>query len=136
MARKTRIPHQEAKMAPVFSFKAKAFALTLIFAVFSTVTYAFASSSTGNSKPAGQGAEAISGYAVSNISYKQGDDLSKIASVSLSLDAPASKVQIKLTRDQANWYDCVNVSGNNWSCNTDNSSILSANELQVVALGN
>jgi hypothetical protein len=136
MARKMRIPHQEAKMAPIFSFKAKAFALTLIFAVISTVTYAFASSSTGNSKPAGQGAEAISGYAVSNISYKQGDDLSKIASVSLSLSAPAAKVQIKLTKDQANWFECINVNENNWTCNANNSSIRSANELQVVALGN
>ena len=131
-----RVPHQEAKMTPIFLRKTNVFVFTLIFAAISTMTYAFASSNTGNSELAGHGAESISGYVVSNVSYEQGKDLSKIASVSLSLNAPAVKVQIKLSTDQANWYNCINVSGNNWNCNANNSSIRSANELQVIALSN
>ena len=100
------------------------------------MTYAFASSNTGDSDIAGHGAEAISGYVVSNVSYEQGKDLSKIASVSLSLSAPAAKVQIKLSKEQTNWSNCINVSDNNWTCDTNNSTILSANELQVIALNN
>ena len=124
-------------MAPIFSFKTNVFAFGLIFAVISTITYAFASSNTGiSNSSAGEGAKAISGYVVSNVAYEQGNDPSQIASTSLTLNAPAAKVQIKLSDIQTDWYDCVNIGGNNWTCNTNNHTILSANNLQVIALGN
>jgi hypothetical protein len=129
-----RAPCQEAEMTPIFSFKINVF--VLIFAVISTVTYAFASSITGNSSHAGEGTGVISGYIVSNVSYEQGNDPSKIASTSLTLDAPATKVQIKLSDTQVDWYNCTNVDGNNWICDTQNSSISSANQLQVIAMRN
>jgi hypothetical protein len=135
-AHRMRVPCQEVEMTPLFSFKANVFVLALSFAVISTITYAFASSNTGNFDPTGQGAEAISGYVVTNVSYGLGNDASKIASTSFTLSAPAVKVQIQLSDTQTNWYDCINVSGNNWTCNTNNSSLKSANELQVIALGN
>jgi len=133
---KTRIPRQEANMAPTFSLKANLFVFVLIFAAVSTATYVFASSITGNSSHAGEGSSAISGYIISNITYQQGSDPSQIASTSLTLNASAAKVQIKLSDIQTDWYDCVNVGGNNWTCNTNNHTILSANNLQVIALGN
>ena len=121
-------------MAPIFSFKANLFVLVLVFAVISTFTYAFASSNTGISNTIGQGTAGISGYAVTEVSYILGNDPSKIAAVSFALNAPAAKVQIKLSDVQTNWYNCVNVSGNNWTCDTNNNSLLSATQLQVIAL--
>ena len=123
-------------MTPIFSFKANVFALALIFSVISTITYAFASSNTGNSGLAGYGAEGINGYVVSDVSYELGNDSPKITSVSFALSAPAAKVQIKLSDVQTNWYSCINISGNNWTCDANNSSLSSANELQVAAISN
>ena len=131
-----RVPCQEIKMTPFFSFKANVFLLALSFAVISTITYAFASTNTGNFDPAGHGAEMISGYVVTNVTYQLGIDPSKIASTSFTLSAPAVKVLIQLSDAQTNWYNCVNVSGNDWTCDTNNTSLKSANELQVIALGN
>ena len=123
-------------MAPNISFKASVFVFGLVFAVISTLTYGFASSITGNSGNAGEGAMVISGYKISNVAYEPGNDPSKIASTTLTLDAPAAKVQIKLSDTQTDWYNCVNVSGYNWSCDTNNHSILAGNKLQVIALEN
>ncbi len=123
-------------MTPFFSFKANVFSLALIFAVILTITYAFASSNTGNFDPVGHGAAGISGYVVTNVSYEPGNDPSKIASTSFTLSAPAVKVQIQLSDVQTNWYNCINVSGNDWTCDTNNYPLASANELQVIALGN
>ena len=61
-------------MTPFYSFKANVFVLALSFAVISTITYAFASSNTGNFDPAGHGAEVISGYVVTNVAYELGND--------------------------------------------------------------
>lgn len=123
-------------MTPFYSFKANVFVLALSFAVISTITYAFASSNTGNFDPAGHGAEVISGYVVTNVAYELGNDPSKIASVSFTLSAPATNVQIRLSNVQTNWYNCTNISSNDWTCNANNSSLSSANELQVIAVGN
>jgi hypothetical protein len=121
-------------MTPIFSFKANVFALALIFSVISTITYAFASSNTGDSDFAGYGAESINGYVVTNVSYELGNDSANISSTSFTLSAPAATVRIKLSDVQTDWYNCINVSGNNWTCDTKNNSIPSANQLQVVAL--
>jgi hypothetical protein len=123
-------------MTPIFSFKANAFVLALIFAVVSTITYAFASSNTGSSDSVGYGAGSISGYVVTNVSYELGNNSSNISSTSFTLSAPAVKVQIKLSHAQTNWYNCINVSGNDWTCDSNSHSLSSANELQVTALGN
>jgi hypothetical protein len=123
-------------MTPIFSFKANVFALVLIFSVISTITYAFASSNTGDSDLAGYGAESINGYVVSDVSYELGNDSPKITSVSFTLNAPAAKVQIKLSDVQTNWFGCLNVSGNNWTCDANNSALSSASKLQVAAISN
>lgn len=123
-------------MTPFFSFKANVFVFILCSAILSTVTYAFASSDTGNPEPAGQGSNGISGYVVANVSYQLGDDPTKISSVSFTLNAAAAKVQIQLSDTQTDWYNCVNSGGNDWVCNANNSPLASANELQVIALDN
>jgi hypothetical protein len=120
-------------MTSFVSSKSKLFFFWLIFTIISATTYAFASSNTGSPSNAGEGSKAINGYVVSNVAYGQGSDPSKIGSTSLTLDAPATKVQIKLSDAQVDWYDCTNANGYNWICNTNNHPISSADKLQVVA---
>lgn len=123
-------------MTPGFSFKTFVVIATIIGASVSSITYAFASSNTGNPNPAGNGNGSISGYVISNVNYNLGNDPSKIVSVNLTLNAPATRVNIRLTDTQSSWYGCLNVSGNEWTCDTENASMKSANQLQVSASGN
>jgi hypothetical protein len=123
-------------MTPVFFFRTRSFLFVLIFAVVSTITYAFASSSGGSPDVGGDGIGVIGGYEVSDVSYQFADKFAGIASISFQLSAPAAKVQIKLSDNQPDWYACANLGGNNWMCDTGNSPAASANRLQVVAFGN
>lgn len=123
-------------MTPGLSFKAMVVIAALIGFGFSSITYAFASSNTGQPDTAGYGKGDISGYVVTNVGYNLGSDPSGIASISLTLSAPATKVNIRLSAAQSSWYDCVNVNANNWTCNTENTSLKSADQLQVSASGN
>ncbi len=123
-------------MTPGFSFKTFVVLALLIGASVSSITYAFASSNTTYPNPAGNGNGGISGYVISNVHYNQGNDPSKIASVNLTLSAPATRVNIRLSDTQSNWYGCTNVNANDWMCDTQNTPLKSANQLQVSASGN
>ena len=123
-------------MTPRFSFKTFVVIATLIAASISSITYAFASSNTAYPNPAGSGNGDISGYVISNVNYNQGNDPTKITSVTLTLSAPAARVNIRLSDTQSSWYGCVNVNANDWICDTENALLKSANQLQVSASGN
>ena len=123
-------------MTPGFSFKTFVVIAILIGVSVSSITYAFASSNTAYPNPAGNGNGDISGYVISNVHYNPGNDPAKIASVTLTLNAPATRVNIRLSDTQSNWYGCSNVNGNDWLCNTENALLKSANQLQVSASGN
>jgi hypothetical protein len=123
-------------MTPVFFFRTRSVLFVLIFAVVSTITYAFASSSEGSPAVGGDGIGVIGGYEVTGVSYQFADKSAGIASISFQLSAPAAKVQVRLSDTQPDWYECANLGGNNWMCNTGNSPAASANRLQVVAFGN
>ena len=123
-------------MTPGLSFKAFVVLAILIGASISSITYAFASSNTVYPNPAGNGNGDISGYVVSNIHYNQDNDPSRIASVNFTLSAPATRVNIRLSDTQSNWYGCTNVNANEWTCDTQNAPLKSANQLQVSASGN
>jgi len=123
-------------MTPGFSFKTFVVLAILIGASISSITYAFASSNTAYPNPAGNGNGDISGYVISNVHYNQGNNPSKIASVNLTLSAPATRVNIRLSDTQSNWYGCVHVNANDWTCNTENAPLKTANQLQVSASGN
>jgi len=122
-------------MTPFFSPRTFVFMLVLSGAIFSSVTYAFASSDTGYPDPAGGGIASISGYVVSDVKYNLGNDPSGIGSVSFSLSAPATSVIIRLSDAQTDWFNCANVSGNDWICDTQNMPVVAANQLQVTARG-
>lgn len=86
----------------------------------------------------GQGTSAISGYAVSNVSYELGDgDAATIESVSFTIDPTmAQRVRIRLVSSGDTWYECTNVSGR-VSCPTLSPavSLAAADELAVQATG-
>ncbi|MGE5690942.1 MAG: hypothetical protein ACM33B_10345 [Pseudomonadota bacterium] len=109
--------------------------VTLVVAgVLASATYAFTASNTVSASKAGDGSGAISGYAVSSVSYTlNATNPSNLDSVSFTLDAAASTVKIKLVSSGSTWYGCTNTSGNNWSCTTTGAAVQPADQLQVVA---
>ena len=112
------------------------FVIALVAAVYLSITYAYASSNTLTSAPSGDGLGMISGYEVSDISYTHAEDPSKIASVSFTLDAPASYVKIQLAETQDDWYQCRNSGGFTWHCDANNLPLSAASQLRVIASGN
>jgi hypothetical protein len=97
------------------------------------LTYAFTSTNAQSSPIGGEGVSVISGYNVTNISYQSGSDPRQIDSVSFTLSAAANFVKIKLIASQSNWYNCNPLSGNDWVCYTTGASVISADQLTVVA---
>ena len=112
----------------------KVLVIALVAFVFAGVATAFAASNTVPDSYAGDGSGTISGYTVSNIQYHlNATDSGNIDSVSFTLSASAGTVKIKLVAAGSTWYDCTNTSGNNWSCTTTGATVLSADQLRVIA---
>lgn len=102
-----------------------------------SATYAFASNGTGLPATGGDGLSGISGYEMSNVTYSfNASDAGKIDFVSFKLNAAAASVRIKLVSSETNWYNCVALGNNNWTCNTNGATTASANQLRLVAMGN
>lgn len=123
-------------MTPVFSLRTLAFMVAFPGIIVSSVTYVFASSNTMYPDPAGGGTGDISGYVVSNVEYNLGNDPTMFKSVSFSLSAPATRVNIRLTDTQTDWSECINLGGNDWICDAKSMPVASANQLRVSASGN
>lgn len=103
-------------------------------AALATATYAFTASNTVPASKAGDGSGAISGYTVSNVAYTlDAANPANLASVAFTLDSAAGTVKVKLVAAGSTWFDCTNSGGNNWSCATTGTTVLSADQLQVVA---
>ena len=105
--------------------------LTLLFAV---AAYAFTATNVVPASQAGDGANSISGYTVSNVAYQLAADPANIASWSFDLSATARTVQSKL--DSANSYTlCSNGgAGNHWVCiPAALQTVEAANNLRVVS---
>ncbi|HEX9618461.1 MAG TPA: hypothetical protein VGA03_13695 [Anaerolineales bacterium] len=111
------------------------FVSLIVILFLASIAYAYTASNTVPTNRAGYGSATISGYVVENVSYNLStSDPRNIDSVSLSLDAAASTVKIKLDSTGATYYDCTNTAGYNWSCDVGGAvTITEANELQVIA---
>ena len=120
-------------MTPRLIFSPVVLLILFIIAGSVFISYAFASTNTGPSPVSGEGVNAISGYDVTNVSYQSGSDPSRIDSVSFTLSAAAHFVKIKLIASQSNWYDCNPLSGYDWVCDTAGASLISTDQLTVVA---
>jgi hypothetical protein len=88
----------------------RAVAVALVTVVAGSVGYAFAASNSGLSGAGGDGAGAISGYAIANISYALNmDDPTRLDAVSFDIDAgdPLPSVVVKLVSDSDEWHPCA-----------------------------
>ena len=97
--------------------------------------YAFTASNTVPNASLGQGANVISGYAITGISYNQNaSNPSNIDSVAFTITpAAASSVKVQLV-SAGSWYSCTNTAGS-VSCTTTSPQATAgaANSLNVVA---
>ncbi len=118
-----------------FTRAIKVFLIALIAFVFATVATAFAASNTiPSAGAAGDGANTISGYTVTNVQYNlNASNPANIDSVSFTLSASATTVKIKLVAAGSTYYSCTNTSGNNWSCTTTGATVSPSDELRVIA---
>ena len=122
----------------MFHFRSsKMFVVVLVVMVLATAAYAFAAS---NSMPltsnAGEGDVAIGGYTVSNVTYTYSTaDPSMITFVDFDITPAAGKASISLVDGTALYVPaCVDGGGGlSWTCAVSGVSVLSADELRVVA---
>ena len=115
----------------------KVLMVVLFVTVLAASAYAFAAANTVPDTQAGDGSGTISGYTVSNIVYNlNSSDPSALDSVDFTLSAAAANAQIKLVSAGSTWYTCTVVLGNDWTCATSGATVVSMDELRVVATSN
>ncbi len=98
-------------------------------------TYAYTASNTVAATRAGDGSAAVTGYAVTNVTYVQSaSDPTLLASYSFDLDGTATTVRAKPVTAQAIYDTCTNTAGTTWSCPaTAGTTMLSLDNLRVIA---
>jgi hypothetical protein len=98
-------------------------------------TYAFTASNTVAATRAGDGNAAVTGFAVTNVTYNPSAvDPTLLASYEFDLDGVATTVNAKPVSTQLAYDSCTNTLGNHWTCPaTVGTTILSLDNLRVVA---
>lgn len=114
----------------------KLFAVTLLGGMIIFPIYAFAFSNS-EAEESGEGAGTISGWTTSNVHYQLSSDSALVQNVSFDLDAPASRVSVKLRSASTTYTSCLNVNAYHWQCDFPTGiSLASLDELRVIAVGN
>ncbi len=109
----------------------------MIVMILAGAAYAFAAANTVPATKAGDGSGTISGYTVTNVVYNLNTtDPSTMDSVNFDLSAAAVTAKIKLVAAGSTWYDCTLVSGNSWTCDTTGVTVVSIDQLRVIATSN
>jgi hypothetical protein len=114
----------------------RTFAAVAVAALLGSATYALTASNTFASatNQAGQGAQTISGFAVSNVSYTlNGSNPENYSAVEFDLDGAAGDVRAKVTAAGATYSTCANTLANHWNCPITD-SVASADQLTVIAV--
>lgn len=133
-----RAPAAAAAAATVptgFALGRRTLGVGLAATVLAAGAYAYTAANTVEASRAGDGAAAISGYAVSSVQYTlDATDPSAIDAVSFTTDAAASTVKAKVISTATDYTDCTSADGTNWSCDfATNPSVAAADELTVIA---
>jgi hypothetical protein len=114
-------------------FRSSKLFVALLVLIFATAAFAFAATNTVPVTHAGEGVSVTAGYTVTNVVYNlNAATPSNIDSVTFSLNAAASNVQIRLVTT-GSYYSCTNTAGFNWSCTTAGATVSAADELRVIA---
>ena len=124
-------------------FRPRFFILLLALALFSSAVYGFAAANTVADSGAGDGAEAISGYTISNIGYTlDSDDPPLLDSMTFDIKADTAGVDIgtikvRLDESTSTWYSCSESDGVA-RCDLSGTDIkvVDADNLRVVAVSN
>lgn len=116
------------------------FGLVAVVSILSVAGYAFTASNTVPISQSGDGAGTVNGYTISNIRYFLNFlDQSVLGSVSFKLNpispgiqAPKT-VKARVVSSSPTLVDCVNISSNNWQCDFPGTTVISLDNLRVVA---
>ncbi len=122
----------------MFRFLKTLIVVFLVIAI-SGSAYAFAAANTVPDTNAGDGVGVVSGYTVTSVVYTlNATNPQNLDSVAFDLGAAAAtgKVKAQLVATTGTWYTCTNTSGTLWSCTTTGLTVLSINQLRVVAASN
>jgi hypothetical protein len=101
-----------------------------------TASYALTASNTfaSSTNQSGQGAQTISGFAVSNVSYTlDAVNPENLSAVDFDLDGAASDVRAKVRTAATTYSTCSNTAGNHWTCPVSD-TVASADQLTVIAV--
>lgn len=101
-----------------------------------TASYALTASNTFASSvnQSGQGAQTISGFAVSNVTYTlDAINPENLSAVDFDLDGPASDARAKVRSTATTYSTCTNTTGNHWTCPVTD-AVADADELTVIAV--
>lgn len=119
----------------MFKKSAKFLVLIVLILALSGFTYAYAASNILPATSAGDGAEAVTGYTVTNVLYNlNSTNPDLLDSVTFTLSAPADEVSIRLVTTGSTWYPCTIATSTSVTCLTS-AAVLSIDTLQVVATG-
>jgi hypothetical protein len=106
----------------------------LLALVLGNLAFGLGASNTVPGARAGDGSNTISGYVVSNVDYVLAANPANIDRVTLSLDAAAVNVLVKVVAASATYTTCTNTAGFNWSCDlSPDVAVTSADQLSVIA---
>jgi len=117
----------------------RSFIILVVALALTTTAFALADSNTVTTSKAGDGSAAVSGYAVTGVTYNlNSSDPSLIDSVAFDLDAAATNVAAGIADSSANekYSDACTASGTHWTCTFSGANIptvLEAVSLRVIA---
>ena len=121
-------------------FRTRNLIVLALVTILGTAAFGFAAANIVSESGAGDGANAISGYTISDVTYTVNpSDPSQLTAVQFSVTPTAgaaapTTVMAKLESTGSTWYNCVNtMSTNQWTCATPGETVLAADELRVVA---
>ena len=114
----------------------KALGVILVVGLVAAGTYAFTATNTVAASKAGDGAAAITGYNVTNVTYTQNPvDPTLLATYTFTLDAAASSVDAKVVSGQLTYDNCVGGLLNSWTCTPPaGTTVQSLDNLRVIAV--
>ena len=119
--------------------KGRIAAIIVIALILSVTTYAFAAANTVPVTAAGDGANSITGYTITNVVYtldSNNANITNVAFVAAPATTPTGTVTftIKLVSGGTNWFPCsAGSTTNSWDCTVSGTTVASADQLRIVA---
>jgi len=120
-------------------FRTRTVVAALAILLLMITAYAYAAANTVPETGAGDGAEAISGYTITNVQYTLGADPTQISAVTFNIAptagaSPVREVKVQLVSG-GTWFECDESGAPSVTCTiTGGVAVLSADNFRVVAV--